>query len=108
MSVFTFILASVTQWDNIMSVNARGVFLCYKYAAQAMIARGKGGRIIGAASLAGKQGKATSLNTPANGLNTCLLYLGVVYAPAYSASKFAVRGLTQCAGERSSYSPIRL
>lgn len=40
-----------------MDVNARGVFLCYKYAAQAMIARGKGGRIIGASSLAGKQGR---------------------------------------------------
>ncbi len=42
-----------------MEVNARGVFLCYKYAAQAMITRGKGGRIIGASSIAGKQGRHT-------------------------------------------------
>ncbi|KAJ6551149.1 acetoin reductase family protein [Mycena capillaripes] len=65
------------EWDRIMSVNARGVFLCYKYAGLQMIKQGNGGRIIGASSILGKQG------SPFN--------------PAYSASKFAVRGLTQAA-----------
>lgn len=60
-----------------MSVNVRGVFLCYKHAAAQMIAQGRGGRIVGASSIAGKKG-ATSLSP-------------------YSASKFAVRGLTQSA-----------
>lgn len=46
-----------------------------------MIKQGRGGRIIGASSLAGQQGKA--------GLS------------AYSATKFAVRGLTQSAGKFS-------
>jgi NAD(P)-dependent dehydrogenase (short-subunit alcohol dehydrogenase family) len=40
-------------------VNVTGVFYCYKYAAQQMIAQGDGGRIIGASSLAGKRGKFT-------------------------------------------------
>ena len=62
-----------------MAVNARGPFLCYKYAAEQMIKQGRGGRIIGASSIAGKMG----------------LPLG---AP-YCASKWAVRGLTQTAGE---------
>jgi NAD(P)-dependent dehydrogenase (short-subunit alcohol dehydrogenase family) len=31
-----------------MAVNGRGVFLCYKHAAEQMIQQGKGGRIIGA------------------------------------------------------------
>ncbi|KAE9401210.1 NAD-binding protein [Gymnopus androsaceus JB14] len=65
------------EWDDLFRVNVRGVFLCYKYGAREIIAGGRGGRIIGASSLAGKQG----------GVSTS----------AYSASKFAVRGLTQSA-----------
>jgi len=49
-------VGTVDDWDQTMSVNARGVYLCYKYAAEAMIAQGRGGRIIGAASVASKQG----------------------------------------------------
>ncbi|KAJ7220746.1 hypothetical protein GGX14DRAFT_515093 [Mycena pura] len=65
------------EWDRVLSINARGSFLCYKYAALQMIQQGRGGRIIGASSVLGKQGMATQA--------------------AYSASKFAVRGLTQSA-----------
>ncbi|KAJ7097564.1 NAD-binding protein [Mycena epipterygia] len=65
------------EWDRVMNINARGVFLCYKFAGIQMIKQGGGGRIIGASSLAGKQGMVT--------------------ASVYSASKFAVRGLTQAA-----------
>jgi NAD(P)-dependent dehydrogenase (short-subunit alcohol dehydrogenase family) len=39
-----------------MNVNARGCFLCYKYAGLQMIKQGRGGRIIGASSIAGKKG----------------------------------------------------
>lgn len=62
-----------------MAINARGPFLCYKYAAEQMIQQGRGGRIIGASSIAGK--------------------LGLPLGAPYSASKWAVRGLTQTAGE---------
>ncbi|KAJ7621395.1 NAD(P)-binding protein [Roridomyces roridus] len=68
---------TVDQWDRIMNVNGRGVFLCYKYAGLQMIKQGNGGRIIGASSIFGKQGSPTN--------------------PAYTAAKFAVRGLTQAA-----------
>ncbi|KAJ7083456.1 NAD(P)-binding protein [Mycena epipterygia] len=70
-----FLDVSIDDFDRTLSVNVRGVFLCYQYAARQMVAQGRGGRIIGACSLAGKQG-APKLS-------------------CYSASKFAVRGLTQ-------------
>ncbi|KAJ7458170.1 hypothetical protein FB451DRAFT_979798, partial [Mycena latifolia] len=69
-----FLDVSIDDWDRTMSVNVRGVFLCYQYAARQMVAQGRGGRIIGASSMAGKQ---------------------VLNGSCYSASKFAVRGLTQ-------------
>ncbi|KAG2138200.1 acetoin reductase family protein, partial [Suillus cothurnatus] len=61
------------DFESVFSVNVKGTFYSYKYAAQQMIAQGEGGRIIGASSIAGKKGSA------------------------YCASKFAVRGLTQSA-----------
>lgn len=39
--------ASVADWDALYAVNVRGTFLCYKYAADAMIKQGRGGRIVG-------------------------------------------------------------
>jgi meso-butanediol dehydrogenase/(S,S)-butanediol dehydrogenase/diacetyl reductase len=70
---------SVEQFDKLMAVNLRGVFLCYTAAARQMIAQGGGGKIIGAASIAAHKGFGL---------------LG-----HYSASKFAVRGLTQAAAQ---------
>ncbi|KAF9820716.1 hypothetical protein IEO21_01159 [Rhodonia placenta] len=57
---------SLGDFDKITSVNLRGVMLCYKHAAIQMIQQGRGGRILAMASTS-----------------------------AYSATKFAVRGLTQ-------------
>jgi acetoin reductase-like protein len=65
------------DFESVFSVNVKGTFYSYKYAAQQMIAQGEGGRIIGASSIAGKKGTAS--------------------LSAYCASKFAVRGLTQSA-----------
>ncbi|MEC8855996.1 MAG: SDR family oxidoreductase, partial [Chloroflexota bacterium] len=62
-------------WDHFLSINTTAVFLATKFAARHMIDAGNGGRIINIASNAGKQASA-------NGA-------------AYSASKFAVVGLTQ-------------
>ncbi|WP_028067499.1 acetoin reductase [Solirubrobacter soli] len=67
------------DFDRLMAVNLRGVFLCYTAAARQMIAQGGGGKIIGAASIAAHKGFGM---------------LG-----HYSASKFAVRGLTQAAAQ---------
>ncbi|KAK7444067.1 hypothetical protein VKT23_015465 [Stygiomarasmius scandens] len=63
------------EWDRTFAINARGTFLCYKYAAIQMISQGRGGRIIGACSVSGKQGRE----------------LGTTYC----ATKFAIRSLTQ-------------
>ncbi len=49
--------ASVEDFHRLYSINALGTYLCYKYAAKQKIERGRGGRIIGASSVAIKQGK---------------------------------------------------
>lgn len=69
--------ADAESFDDTFSVNVRGTFLCYKYAARQMIEQGRGGRIIGASSVLGKKGSKDYI--------------------VYSSSKFAVRGLTQAA-----------
>ncbi|KAF8885363.1 NAD(P)-binding protein [Infundibulicybe gibba] len=74
--VKSMVETTLDEWEQVFSVNSRGVFLCYKHAARRMIQQGEGGRIIGAASVAGKQ--------------------GYPYSGGYSATKFAVRGMTQC------------
>ncbi|KAH9479101.1 Short-chain dehydrogenase [Psilocybe cubensis] len=72
------ILETTTKdWDEVLAVNSRGTFLCYKYAAEQFIKQGHGGRIIGASSIAGKR--------------------GLPHSCAYSASKFAISSLTQIA-----------
>jgi acetoin reductase-like protein len=73
----SLVSSTVESWDHTFSVNARGPYLCYKYAAMQMIEQGRGGRIIGASSILGK--------------------MGFPYNSSYTASKFAIRGLTQAA-----------
>lgn len=68
---------SIREWDRVLSVNARGTLLSYQAAARRMIRQGRGGKIIGAASVAAYQSSAL--------------------VGHYAASKFAVRALTQAA-----------
>jgi len=75
----SFMDMTVDTFDHLMAVNARSTMLCYKYAAKQMIAQGRGGRIIGASSAAGKKGASI--------------------VSAYCATKFAIRGLTQAAAQ---------
>jgi len=63
------------DWDRIMTVNAKGTFLCCKAVARTMIDRDEGGNIINISSTTGLR--------------------GVVRYGVYSASKFAVVSLTQ-------------
>ncbi|KAK7060992.1 hypothetical protein VNI00_000727 [Paramarasmius palmivorus] len=51
---------TVEDWDQVLTINARGTFLCYKHAGKQMIAQGRGGRIIGASSIAGKMGMSSN------------------------------------------------
>ncbi len=70
-------LEDVTEadWDFVMDVNIKGVFLCAQEAGLRMRKYGNGGRIINTASGQARQ--------------------GFIYTPSYAASKFGVIGLTQ-------------
>jgi len=65
----------VEEWDRVMHVNIRSVFQLTTRVARAMIAAGRGGKIITIASL--------------------LSEIGVPLVPPYAASKGAVRSLTK-------------
>jgi len=65
---------SEKDWDRIMAVNTKGVFLCCQAAAVRMKPR-RSGRIINTASGQARQ--------------------GFIYTPHYAASKFGVIGITQ-------------
>lgn len=69
-----------------------------------MIKQGRGGKIIGAASIASKQGWLLDVFIAALMAKTSL---GMSMLGAYSSSKFAIRGMTQSAG-RLVYSSLRL
>ena len=66
---------SKVVWDHFLAINTTAVFLCTKLVGREMVERGDGGRIVNIASNAAKQASAMGA--------------------AYSASKFAVLGLTQ-------------
>jgi 3-oxoacyl-[acyl-carrier protein] reductase len=66
---------SEAEWDRVLAVNLKSVFLCSQAVAEGMIAQG-GGRIINIASTAGQT--------------------GTLSGPAYCASKAGVEGLTKC------------
>ena len=72
--VHGFVDIEESDWDAIMAVNVKGVFLCGQAAARHMLSRGAG-KIINTASVAGRR--------------------GVPGSAAYGASKAAVISLTQ-------------
>ena len=63
------------DWDRVLAVNLSGAFYCTQAAARAMIAGGRGGRIINIASQAAKT--------------------GFPHLPAYVSSKHGMVGLTR-------------
>lgn len=67
----------IEDFQKILDVNITGVFNSYRHAARQMIAQGHGGKIIGAASI--------------------VAFRPFALLGPYSATKWAVRGLTQAA-----------
>lgn len=65
---------SEQEWDKVMAVNTKGVFLCCQAAARFMMKQ-KSGRLINTASGQARQ--------------------GFIYTPHYAASKMGVVGITQ-------------
>ena len=66
---------SEADWDDVMNVNLKAVFFLSQAVVKAMIARGRGGKIINTASM--------------------LSYQGGIRVPSYTASKSGVAGLTK-------------
>lgn len=96
-------VATLEDWDQSFGVNGKGVFLCYKYAAKRMIQQGRGGRIIGACSSAGKQGEDCYDTATLGYMIIGIENLGNDLLTVYSATKFTVRSLTQSAGGSMMY-----
>ena len=67
------------DFSRTVDINIKGVYYCYQEAAKAMIAQGRGGRLIAAASVSSHRGGK--------------------WQSAYAASKFAVRGMSQSAAQ---------
>lgn len=63
------------EWDRVIDVTLKSVFLCVKFAAQRMVQQGRGGRIINIASTSGHRGRPD--------------------ATAYTAAKGGVLNLTR-------------
>jgi meso-butanediol dehydrogenase / (S,S)-butanediol dehydrogenase / diacetyl reductase len=63
------------EWDKVMAVNTKGVFLCCQEAIARMRKHKRNGRLINTASGQARQ--------------------GFIYTPHYAASKFGVVGITQ-------------
>ena len=72
--VHDFLEIEDEDFDRIMAVNTKGVFLCGQVVARHMVERGRG-KIVNTASIAAR--------------------LGIPYSPAYAASKAAVMSLTR-------------
>jgi 3alpha(or 20beta)-hydroxysteroid dehydrogenase len=77
----------LADWDRIMSVNATGVFLGMRAVTPTMMEQ-RAGSIVNISSIAGMRGSAMSF--------------------AYSASKWAVRGMTKCAAQELAPFGIRV
>ena len=70
-----FLEFSEKDWDDVMNLNIKAVFLLSQAVAQQMVAQGTGGRIISVASM--------------------LSFQGGIRVPSYTSSKSAVAGLTK-------------
>lgn len=67
---------SVEEWDSVLAVNLDAAFILAKYAAESMVRRGRGGKIINVSSIAGNAGSPIF--------------------PSYVVAKGGLQALTRC------------
>ena len=79
---------TIEQWDQVIAVNQTGVFLGMRAGGKAMIDAGNGGAIVNISSVAGLEGLFGTLS--------------------YTASKWAVRGMTKVAAKEFGRYGIRV
>jgi NAD(P)-dependent dehydrogenase (short-subunit alcohol dehydrogenase family) len=79
---------SEEDWDSVIDINLKGVWLCLKYEIKQMLKQGGGGAIVNMASIGGLMGGAG--------------------AATYNASKHGVIGLTKSAALENASSGIRV
>ncbi|HEX3615407.1 MAG TPA: SDR family oxidoreductase [Solirubrobacteraceae bacterium] len=79
---------SVQQWDRVMDVNLRGVFLCAQAAGQVMLDQGRGGAILNTASMS-----ASIVNFPQPQCSYNASKAGVVHLTKSLASEWADEGI---------------
>jgi NAD(P)-dependent dehydrogenase (short-subunit alcohol dehydrogenase family) len=79
---------SEEEWDSVIDINLKGVWLCLKYEIQQIQKQGGGGAIVNMSSVAGLMGSAG--------------------AATYSASKHGVIGLTKSAALENASGGIRV
>ena len=77
---------TVEQWDHVLDINLKGVFLSVKHESKAMLAAGNGGAIINIASINARQ--------PAQGMSAyCVSKAGVEMLTRVAAMELASHGI---------------
>jgi D-sorbitol dehydrogenase (acceptor) len=89
--IIPFLETTEQDWDFMFDVNCKGLLWCSQAAARAMIAQGRGGKIINLASQAGRRGEALVLAYCAS--KACVISMNQSMALALAEHKINVNAI---------------